>query len=91
MFDVVSAKDGSGILFQSSVDEGEEILLEVEEGDIVELFLDGCDLFAEVTSVDERNIYGVVSEVPFASRGCGIEEGEEIAFNMENISRCIHQ
>lgn len=91
MFDVVSAKDGSGILFQSSIDEGEGILLEVEEGDVVELFIDGDDVFAEVTGVDGRNVYGVVSEVPFASRDCGVEEGEEISFQLKNISRCIHQ
>ncbi|MGI9572532.1 hypothetical protein ACRYJU_00485 [Alloalcanivorax xenomutans] len=91
MFDVVSAKDGSGILFQSSIDEGEAILLAVEVGDIVELFIDGDDLLAEVTDVDGRNVYGVVSQVPFTSRNCGLEEGEDISFQLKNISRCMHQ
>ena len=91
MFDVVSAKDGSGILFQSSIDDGDGIQLEVEVGDIVELFVDGDDVFAEVTGIDGRNVYGIVSEIPFSSRGCGIEEGQEISFQLKNISRCIHQ
>lgn len=91
MFDVVSAKDGSGILFQSSIDEGEAILLAVEVGDIVELFIDSDDLLVEVTDVDGRNVYGVVSQVPFRSRDCGLEEGKNISFQLNNIYRCIHQ
>ena len=91
MFDVVSGTDGSGILYQSSVEEGEEISTEIFEGDIVELFIDGDDIFAEVTEVNGRNVYGVVSEIPFSSRDCGLEDGDEISFQLRNVSQCIRR
>lgn len=89
MFDIVSGDDGSGILFQNSYDD--EILLEVLGGDTVELFLDGEVIFAEVISIDGRNITGVVSNVPFSSRECGLEEGDYISFALKHISRCMHE
>jgi hypothetical protein len=90
MFDVVSGEDGSGIFYECSI-EDDGIPTEIFEGDIVELFIDGDNIFAEATEVDGRNVYGIVSEIPFSSRDCGIEEGVEISFQLRNVSRCIHQ
>tara|TARA_R110001583_G_scaffold72561_2_gene202973 strand:- start:991 stop:1266 length:276 start_codon:yes stop_codon:yes gene_type:complete len=91
MFDVVSGRDGNGIIFVDSYDNEDGISTEIECDDVVVLYIDGNEVEVEVTDVDGRQISGVVSRVTQSAAGYGVGIDDTVSFRLENIARCIQR